>query len=61
MAVLGDKSVEATKRAAMIMTAVGWLIQNIPTAILPPPLSAAVVLLKAVVPYLGYISAYIPD
>ncbi|KAG9016341.1 hypothetical protein FRB90_003215 [Tulasnella sp. 427] len=59
MHVLDDKTLEASKRAAMIATAIGWLINNIPTAILPPPLKAAVTLLKAVLPLLGYISGFI--
>lgn len=59
MAVLSDKTLEASKRAAMIATALGWLINNIPTALLPPPLKTAVTLLKAVVPILGYIGGFI--
>ena len=55
MLILGDKTVEATKRAAMITTAIGWLIKNIPTAVLPPPLRTAVTLLKGIVPLLGYV------
>lgn len=59
MAILSDKTLEASKRAAMIATALGWLINNIPTALLPPPLKTAVTLLKAVVPILGYIGGFI--
>ncbi|KAG8851858.1 hypothetical protein FRB96_009042 [Tulasnella sp. 330] len=55
MLVLSDKTLEATKRAAMVTTAIGWLIRNIPLALLPAPLKPAILLLKAVVPYLGYI------
>ncbi|KAG8877646.1 hypothetical protein FRB98_006596 [Tulasnella sp. 332] len=53
MLVLSDKTLEATKRAAMVTTAIGWLIRNIPLALLPAPLKPAILLLKAVVPYLG--------
>ncbi|KIO31763.1 hypothetical protein M407DRAFT_124436 [Tulasnella calospora MUT 4182] len=59
MDVLDDKRLEASKRSAMIAAALGWLIKNIPTTVLPPPLKTAVTLLKAVVPFLGYIGAFI--
>ncbi|KAG8902187.1 hypothetical protein FRB99_004793 [Tulasnella sp. 403] len=59
MLILNDKTLEATKRAAMITTAIGWLINNIPVAILPPPLRAAMTLLKGIVPFLGYIGGFI--
>lgn len=59
MNALDDKSLEASKRAAMIAAALGWLIKNIPTTILPPPLRAAGAVLKAFVPYLGYIGGFI--
>lgn len=55
MSILSDKTIEATKRAAMVTTAIAWLVNNIPTSALPAPLAAAVTLLKAVVPFLGYI------
>lgn len=59
MHILDDKTLEASKRAAMIATALGWLINNIPVTSLPPPLIPAVVLLKAVVPITGYIGGFI--
>ncbi|KAG9042563.1 hypothetical protein FS837_010687 [Tulasnella sp. UAMH 9824] len=59
MHALDDKTLEASKRAAMIAAALGWLIKNIPTTILPPPLRAAGTVLKAFVPYLGYIGGFI--
>ncbi|KAG8984126.1 hypothetical protein FRB93_006705 [Tulasnella sp. JGI-2019a] len=59
MVILSDKTIEATKRAAMVTAAIGWLINNIPMAMLPLPLQPAITLLKAVVPYLGYIGGFI--
>ncbi|KAG8917298.1 hypothetical protein FRC01_002552 [Tulasnella sp. 417] len=55
MRILDDKTLEASKRAAMIATALGWLINNIPITAFPPPLLPAVALLKAVVPITGQV------
>ncbi|KAG8968435.1 hypothetical protein FRC03_007377 [Tulasnella sp. 419] len=59
MKILDDKTVEAAKRAAMVTTALAWIINNIPLAGLPPQLAAAVALLKGIVPILGYVGGFI--
>jgi hypothetical protein len=59
LAVLDDKSLEATKRAAMLTTALQWLFNKLPLAIVPPQLKPGVMLAKRFVPYVGYIGAAI--
>lgn len=59
MKVLNDKTIEAVKRAAMIATALGWLVNNIPTAGLPIELQAVMSVAKSLVPILGYIGGFV--
>jgi hypothetical protein len=51
--VLDDKSVEAVKRVAIISTALGWLVNHIPSAGLPLELQAVLTVAKAIVPIIG--------
>ncbi|KAG2016499.1 hypothetical protein CC2G_009664 [Coprinopsis cinerea AmutBmut pab1-1] len=57
--ILSDKTVEATKRAAMITTALTWFFNNIPVASLPIAVQPTVLLLQRLAPYLGYIGTFI--
>ncbi|GLB44968.1 hypothetical protein LshimejAT787_1900460 [Lyophyllum shimeji] len=57
--VLDDKQVEATKRAALITTALTWFFSHIPAEALPPAVRPAVLLLQTLVPYVGYIGTFI--
>ncbi|KDR67874.1 hypothetical protein GALMADRAFT_257765 [Galerina marginata CBS 339.88] len=59
LAVLSDKTLEATKRAAMITTALTWFFNNLPVTALPPPVQPAALLLQRIAPYLGYIGTFI--
>jgi hypothetical protein len=59
LAILSDKTLEATKRAAMITTALTWFFNNLPVTALPPPLQPAALLLQRIAPYLGYIGTFI--
>jgi hypothetical protein len=58
LAVLNDKELKAAKRAAMITTVLQWIVTEVPTAGLPPPLLVVVTLLKGLVPILGYLGSY---
>lgn len=51
--VLTDKQIEAVKRAAILATALGWLVNHIPSAGLPAELQAVLTVAKALVPVLG--------
>ncbi|KAF8069871.1 hypothetical protein FPV67DRAFT_1779390 [Lyophyllum atratum] len=57
--ILDDKQIEATKRAAMITTALTWFFSNIPLTALPPAVRPAVLLLQTLIPYVGYIGTFI--
>lgn len=56
---LNDKQLEAAKRAAMITTALKWLLDHLPISLMPPQLRAPMTFLRRLVPYLGYIGGFI--
>ena len=57
--ILSDKTLEATKRAAMITTALTWFFDNLPISRLPPPVMPAALLFQRLAPFLGYIGTFI--
>ncbi|KAH9484749.1 hypothetical protein JR316_0001649 [Psilocybe cubensis] len=57
--ILSDKTLEATKRASMITTALTWFFNHLPIDALPPPLRPAALLLQRLAPFLGYIGTFI--
>ncbi|PPQ80200.1 hypothetical protein CVT25_003552 [Psilocybe cyanescens] len=57
--ILSDKTLEATKRAAMITTALTWFFNHLPVDALPPPVRPAALLLQRLAPFLGYIGTFI--
>jgi hypothetical protein len=59
MAKLDGTSVKATARAAMITTALKWLLNKIPMMLVPPQLRPAVKMLKQISPVVGYIGVFI--
>lgn len=59
LSVLSDKTVEATKRAAMITAALTWFFNNLPIDALPIAVRPAALLMQRIVPYLGYIGSFI--
>ena len=59
LAMLNDKQIEAAKLAAMVTTALQWLLNNVPEGALPPTLRPALMLVKSLVPYLGYIGGFV--
>ncbi|KAF9265573.1 hypothetical protein L218DRAFT_832422, partial [Marasmius fiardii PR-910] len=59
LSILSDDEVEATKRVALITTALTWFFNNIPVAALPLPMQPAVFMLQKLCPYLGYIGTFI--
>jgi hypothetical protein len=56
---LNDKQLEAAKRAAMITTALKWLLDHLPISLMPPQLRTPMSFLRRLVPYLGYIGGFI--
>ncbi|KIY73205.1 hypothetical protein CYLTODRAFT_440030 [Cylindrobasidium torrendii FP15055 ss-10] len=59
LAVLNDQQLEATKRAALITTALTWLFSNIPVALFPLPMQPVLLLLQKLIPFVGYIGTFI--
>lgn len=59
LSILSDKQLEATKRAAMITTALTWFFGHIPITALPPQIQPAILLLQKLVPFVGYIGTFI--
>jgi hypothetical protein len=59
LVVLNNQSVEAAKRAAILTSALTWLLSNLPLASLPAALAPAALLLRALVPLLGAIGTFI--
>ncbi|KAH7925522.1 hypothetical protein BV22DRAFT_1033891 [Leucogyrophana mollusca] len=57
--VLNNKRLEATKRAAMITTALKWLLDHLPIKLVPPQFRPAMTILRRLVPYLGYIGGFV--
>lgn len=57
--VLNNKSTEAAKRAALLTTALKWLLDHIPLNLLPPQVRPAATLLRTLVPLLGYIGSFV--
>jgi len=56
---LNNKKLEGTKRAAMITTALKWLLDRVPVLMIPPNMRPAIKLLKGLVPYLGYVGGFV--
>ena len=59
LSLLDNKHVESVKRAALITTALKWLLDHIPVLAIPPQFRLAISLLKGLVPYLGYVGAFV--
>ncbi|KAA1467798.1 hypothetical protein DENSPDRAFT_832939 [Dentipellis sp. KUC8613] len=56
--VLNNKRLEAAKRAAIITTALKWLLDSVPVAIVPPQFRAGLLIAQRLVPYLGYVGGF---
>lgn len=57
--ILNNKQLQAAKRAAIITGALKWLMDHIPLPLLPPQMRPAVMVLRRLVPYLGYVGGFI--
>ncbi|KAH9937353.1 uncharacterized protein B0H18DRAFT_1113203 [Fomitopsis serialis] len=59
LGVLDNKRMESTKRAALLTTALKWLLDHIPMAAIPIQMRPAMPLFKRIIPYMGYIGAFV--
>ncbi|KAI0003841.1 hypothetical protein BJV74DRAFT_881637 [Russula compacta] len=57
--VLNNKRLKAAKRAAIITTALQWLLSHVPLTLVPPQFRAGVLITRRLVPYLGYIGGFV--
>jgi hypothetical protein len=59
MAKLDGSSVKATARAAMVTTALKWMLDKIPLMLVPVQFRPAVTMLKKLSPVVGYVGVFI--
>ncbi|KAJ3778574.1 hypothetical protein FB446DRAFT_679088 [Lentinula raphanica] len=59
MTILDNDENTIVQRATMITTALTWLLDNIPLAILPPPVQPVLLILQRIVPYINDIGSFI--
>ncbi|KAJ7269322.1 hypothetical protein B0H12DRAFT_1229474 [Mycena haematopus] len=59
MNLLDDTHLEAARRGAMITAALKWLLDKIPTMLFPPQIRPAIMVLKRLTPFLGYVGVFI--
>ncbi|KAI9569666.1 hypothetical protein HD554DRAFT_2020006 [Boletus coccyginus] len=57
--VLNNRQLEAAKRAALITTALQWLMDHLPVSLLPPQMRPGVAILRYLSPYVGYMGGFI--
>ena len=57
--VLNNTRLEAAKRAAMITTALQWLLGHVPLTVVPPQFRVGVLVARRLVPYLGYVGGFV--
>ena len=59
--ILSDQTSEAARRSELITTALTWFFKfnNLPVDIFPPSLRSVLVLLRTLIPFLGYIGTFI--
>jgi hypothetical protein len=57
--VLNNKRLEAAKRAAIITTALQWLLSHVPLSVVPPQFRFGVMMTQRLVPYLGYVGGFV--
>ncbi|KAI0308355.1 hypothetical protein B0F90DRAFT_1807560 [Multifurca ochricompacta] len=57
--VLNNKRLEAAKRAAIITTALQWLLGQVPLSVVPPQFRPGFLIAQRLVPYIGYIGGFV--
>ncbi|KAI9455904.1 hypothetical protein BJY52DRAFT_1278009 [Lactarius psammicola] len=54
-----NKRMEAAKRAALLTTALQWLLDQVPLTVVPPELHPGLLVAQRLVPYLGYVGVFV--
>jgi len=57
--VLNNQRLEAAKRAAIITTALQWLLGRVPLTLVPSQFRAGILIARQLVPFLGYIGGFV--
>jgi len=57
--VLNNKRLEAAKRAAILTTALQWLLGHVPLTVVPPQFRVGLLIARRLVPYLGYVGGFV--
>ena len=57
--VLNNKGLEAAKRAAILTTALQWLLGRVPLNVVPPQFRVGFLIAQRLVPYLGYVGGFV--
>ncbi|KAH9178541.1 hypothetical protein EDB89DRAFT_953833 [Lactarius sanguifluus] len=57
--VLNNKRLEAAKRAAILTTALQWLLGQVPLTVVPPQFRPGLLVAQRLVPYLGYVGGFV--
>ncbi|KAG8851862.1 hypothetical protein FRB96_009046 [Tulasnella sp. 330] len=55
LATLSNDALSVENKAAMVQSVIAWIINKIPLALIPTAIQPAIILLRAAIPYLGYI------
>jgi hypothetical protein len=57
--VLNNTRLETAKRAAILTTALQWLLGHVPLTVVPSQFRLGFVIAQRLVPYLGYIGGFV--
>ena len=57
--ILNNRRLEAAKRAAIITTALKWLLDHVPLTVIPPQFRPGLMIAQRLVPYLGYVGGFL--
>ena len=57
--ILDNKHIEGAKRAALLTTALKYVLDRVPMVMIPPPARPAMTMFKAFTPYLGYVGGFV--
>ncbi len=57
--ILNNKRLEAAKRAAILTTALQWLLGHVPLTVVPPQFRPGLLIAQRLVPFLGYIGGFV--
>jgi hypothetical protein len=57
--ILSDAQLATARKAALITTSLKWIVDSVPLAMVPVQLRPAMLMLKRLTPYVGYVGTFI--